>query len=517
MLRRSLGTLALALLASCSDAPESQPTQASSSGARFDILFIAIDDLNDWVGYLGGHPQAQTPNIDRLAARGMAFLNAQSPSDICHASRTAILTGLRPSTSGIYGNGPDWRNQEIFRDKPTLPRFFRDNGYATHGAGKIFHAQTFTANGFAGFNDTTAWEDFFPSLDRQLPDEFGPFEIPANGNSWGRSFDWAPLVAEDYALGDGQVTNWVADRIREAGDGPRFNAAGIYRPHQPWYVPERYFEQFPLDQIVLPPHIEGDLDDVPEAARPGAFNSLANHTWILEEESRWREGVRAYLASVAYADAMVGRLLDALDASGRAERTIVVLWGDHGFHLGEKERWQKYTLWGESLHVPFVVVAPGVTQPGTTSSAPVSLMDIYPTLAELAGLAAPAHVEGRSLVPLLEDPSIPWDHPTLSTYGFGNHAIVSDRYKYIRYNDASEELYDLVEDPNEWTNLAGSEGLEAITAALATHLPAVQAPNLVGAGRPGGPGRGGRGRGGQAPGETPSGDQATAGAEAAAE
>jgi arylsulfatase A-like enzyme len=497
MLRTTFSALALVLIASCSAGPESQqsPAQSEAADARFDILFIAIDDLNDWVGHLGGHPQAQTPNIDRLAARGMAFMNAQSPSAICHAARTAILTGLRPSTSGIYGNGPDWRNQDIFRDKPTLPRFFRDHGYATHGAGKIFHAQTFTANGFAGFNDATAWDAFFPSLDRQLPDEFGPFSIPANGNNWGRSFDWAPLVAEDYALGDGQVTTWVAERILAAGDGPRFNAAGIYRPHQPWYVPESYFEQFPLDQIVLPPHIEGDLEDVPEAARRGAFNSLENHTWVLEEESRWREGVRAYLASVAYADAMVGRLLDALDSSGRADRTIIVLWGDHGFHLGEKERWQKYTLWGESLHVPFVIVAPDVTRPGTTSSAPVSLMDIYPTLAELAGLEAPAHVEGRSLVPLLADPSLPWDHPTLSTYGFGNHAVVSASHKYIRYTDGSEEFYDLVADPNEWTNLAGDEGLANIQQELASYLPAVEAPNLVGR-RGGGPGRGGSGRGG---------------------
>jgi arylsulfatase A-like enzyme len=202
---------------------------------------------------------------------------------------------------------------------------------------------------------------------------------------------------------------------------------------------------------------------------------------------------------VAYADAMVGRLIDALDASGRAGRTIVVLWGDHGFHLGEKERWQKYTLWGESLHVPFVIVAPGVTQAGTTSSAPVSLMDLYPTLAELAGFVPPAHVEGRSLVPLLEDPSLEWDHPTLSTYGFGNHAVVSDRYKYIRYNDNSEELYDLADDPNEWTNLAFVDGFATIRQELGTRIPAVQAPNLVGAGRAGGAGRGGRGRGGTGP------------------
>ena len=206
--------------------------------------------------------------------------------------------------------------------------------------------------------------------------------------------------------------------------------------------------------------VEGDLEDVPEVARRGAFNSLENHTWILEEEGRWREGVRAYLASVAYADAMVGRLLDALDASGRADRTIVVLWGDHGFHLGEKDRWQKYTLWGESLHVPFVVVAPGVTQPGTISSAPVSLMDIYPTLAELAQLKPQPSLEGQSLVPLLDNPARAWKSAAFSVVtapdGIRGEAAVTDRYRYVRWTGPhpDEELFDHRSDPREYTNLA---------------------------------------------------------------
>ena len=489
MTRSVLGVLALVLAVACSESPQpggSEPRARQDE--PYDVLFIAVDDLNDWVGYLGGHPQAQTPNIDRLAARGMAFMNAQSPSAVCHAVRTAILTGLRPSTSGIYGNGPDWRNQEIFRGKQTLPRLFRDNGYATRGAGKIFHAHTYAANGLAGFNDTTAWDEYFPSLDRQLPDELTPFIVPANGGPYGRTFDWAALVAEDYALGDGQVTTWVSERIKAEGDGPRFNAAGIYRPHLPWYVPERYFEMFPLDEVVLPPHIAGDLDDVPDIAKRSTFNSVEIHQWILEDENRWREGVQAYLASIAYADAMVGRLIDALDASGRADRTIIVLWGDHGFHLGEKERWRKFTLWGESLHVPFIIVAPGVTQAGSSTTAPVSLIDIYPTLAELAGLKAPAHVEGRSLVPLLANPSMAWDHPTLSTFGFNNHAVVSDTYKYIRYSDGSEELYDVRQDPNEWTNLAGLDGYEAVKQELGSYMPAENATDLARAGRAGGAG-----------------------------
>jgi len=477
-MRTTIAILLLALAASTARAQAQEP---------YDVLFIAVDDLNDWVGFLGGHPQTQTPNIDRLAARGMAFLNAQSPSAICHAVRTAVLTGLRPSTTGIYGNFPDWRDQAIFQGKPTIPRYFRDNGYSTSGGGKLFHAHTYGEYGLTGFNDTTAWDAYYPSLERQLPDELGPIDIPANGALWGRSFDWAPLVAEDYAIGDGQVTTWVAERLRVAEGGPRFIAAGIYRPHLPWYVPQKYFDKFPLDQIQLPPHLDGDLDDVPDTAKASTLNSVEIHQWVVEQD-RWREGVQGYLASINFADAMVGRLLDALDASGRADRTIIVLWGDHGFHLGEKDRWRKMTLWVESLHVPFIIVAPGVTQPGSQTAAPVSLMDIYPTLVELAGLERPEHVEGRSLVPLLEDPAMDWDHPTLSTYGYGNHAVVSDSFKYIRYADGSEELYDVRKDPNEWSNLAGQRRYRDVERELEQYLPAADAPDLSPPRRPPGTG-----------------------------
>lgn len=207
---------------------------AAQQSESYDILFIAIDDLNDWVGYLDGHPQTETPNIDRLAACGMAFMNAQSPSAVCNASRTAILMGVGPSTSGVYSNAPDWRGLPIFEDKLSLPRFFRSQGYSTRGAGKIFHAHTYVESGMMGFNDPEGWDEFYPSIDRQLPDEFGPFSIPANGGSYGRSFDWAGLAAEDYAMADGQVAEWVAGQLETAASGPRFLAAGIYRPHLPW-------------------------------------------------------------------------------------------------------------------------------------------------------------------------------------------------------------------------------------------------------------------------------------------
>jgi arylsulfatase A-like enzyme len=454
------------------------PLTAAAQAQRPDVLFIAVDDLNDWVGYLGGHPQTKTPNIDRLAARGMAFTNAHSPSALCNPSRTALLTGLRPATTGIYGNAPDWRDVEIFKEIATLPRYFRDSGYRTLGAGKIFHAHTFGASGFAGYNDTTAWDAFYPELNRQLPDEVGPPTRPANGNTVGRTFDWSAVVTDDAAMGDGQVVSWIERQLLAETGSPRFIAEGIYRPHLPWYVPQKYFDLHPLETIELPPYRADDLDDVPEIARPGEFGGVEAHEWITGED-RWAEGVQAYLASVSFADTMVGQLIDALDASGRADNTIIVLWGDHGYHLGEKSRWHKSTLWEESTHVPLIIVVPGVTTPDSRTAHAVSLMDIYPTLAELAGLETPSHVEGRSLVPLLEDPSREWDFPVLTTYGFDNHAVRTDRYRYIRYADGSEELYDHESDPNEWTNLAGDRAYDGLKAELHRALPAQNAADLA--------------------------------------
>jgi arylsulfatase A-like enzyme len=454
------------------------PALCAQETEPYDVLFIAVDDLNDWVGHLGGHPQARTPNIDRLAARGLAFLNAQAPSSLCNPTRTAILTGLAPSSSGVYGNLPDWREVELFADKPTLPRHFRDNGYQSIGAGKIFHAHTFYESGLYGFNDLAAWDAFYPRIDRQLPDELAPPEKPHNENFIYTGFDWYPLVAEDDALGDGQVVSWLEQQILANDDpAPRFVAAGIFRPHLPWYVPEAYFEQFPLEDIELPAHLVNDLDDVPPFGRRSDSYSVELHQWVLATGT-WKEAVQAYLASVAYADEMIGRLLDALDQSGRADRTIIVLWGDHGFHLGEKGRWRKMTLWGDSTHVPFIIVAPGVTTPGTTTGAPVSLMSIYPTLAELTGLPLPDHVEGPSLTPLLRDPDAQWDRPVVSTYGYRNHAVVSEQYRYIRYVDGSEELYDFVADPHEWINLAGDERYSGTIEELARYLPEQDAIDL---------------------------------------
>lgn len=453
--------------------------QAQSTD-RPDVLFIAIDDLNDWVGVLGGHPQAITPNIDALAARGMLFTNAHAPSALCNPSRTAIYTGLAPSTTGVYGNSPDWRGVKRLDGVATIPRYFREQGYRTLGAGKLFHAHSYSAGGFVGYNDLTAWDAYYPSFGRQLPDEMGPLDRPANGNPFTRNIDWAGLVTEDFAMGDGQVVGWGQEQLTAAGDEPRFVAIGIYKPHPPWYVPQKYLDLYPLEDLKLPTVLETDLDDVPAAALRNAFLGdmppMGIYQWIVAADV-WKEGVQAYLASVSFADAMVGQLIDALDRSGRAENTIIVLWSDHGWHLGEKLRWRKSTIWEESTRIPFIVVAPGVTTPGSQTDRAVSLMDLYPTLTALAGLETPGHVEGASLVPLLRDQDAPWEHVALSTFGFMNHAVRSDRYRYIRYSDGSEELYDHETDPQEWINLAADPDFSDIKSGLAEWLPSEDAPD----------------------------------------
>jgi arylsulfatase A-like enzyme len=260
------------------------------------------------------------------------------------------------------------------------------------------------------------------------------------------------------------------------GNRPRLLAVGIFRPHLSWYAPQRHFDRYKVDEIVLPPRKTDDLNDVPPAGLQMAGQRSMDFKLILEED-RYREAVRAYLASISFADALVGRLVDALKASGRADRTIIVLWSDHGWHLGEKDTWHKMTLWRRATRVPLIVVAPGITTPGTRCDRPVDLLDIYPTLVELCGLPGPPQkLDGLSLVPLLKCSNAPRDRPALTTYQRGNHAVSGERYRLIHYQDGSEEFYDITEDPHEWTNLAGNPDYDAARKRLANWLPKIDAP-----------------------------------------
>jgi arylsulfatase A-like enzyme len=441
---------------------------ASTAGpaGKPNVLFIAIDDLNDWVGCLGGYPGVKTPNIDRLAARGVLFTKAYCAAPVCNPSRASLMTGIRPSTSGVYENQQPMRDAPLLKDAITMPQHFMAHGYRVVGGGKIYHG---------GYPDPQSWQEYFPSQQRTQPGNPQPEQRPANGIPGAANFDWAPLDVPESEMGDMKTAEWVSKELARRHDKPFFLACGIFRPHLPWYTPQKYFDMYPLDRIALPVVKEDDLDDVPAEGRRLALRS-GDHKKVSDHQ-QWKKGVQAYLASISFADACVGRVLDALDQSAYAKNTIVVLWSDHGWHLGEKLHWRKFALWEEATRNVFAIAAPGVTKPSTTCARTVSSMDLYPTLIELCGLAPKKELEGVSLTPLLKNPGAKWDRPALTTYERGNHTVRSERWRYIRYHDGGEELYDHDKDEMEWTNLAAKPELSKVKQELAKWLPETDAPD----------------------------------------
>ena len=434
-----------------------------------NILFIAVDDLNDWIEPMGGHSQAKTPNFARLARRSTLFTRAYTAAPACNPSRAALMTGVAPYRSGVYQNDQAWR--PAMPDVETLPQAFMRNGYWAGGAGKIYHGV---------YPDPASWHEYWPSKKVQRGPDPTPAARPANGIAGTGNFDWGPLDVSPAEMSDAKVAEWVSGKLGEAHSKPFFLACGIFRPHLPWFVPRNYFRRFPLEQIELPRVFNSDLADVPQAgvrmARPDR-----DHASVVEH-GQWKHAVQAYLASISFADDMLGEVLDALDESGYADNTIIVLWGDHGWHLGEKHHWRKFALWEEATRVPLMISAPpgtpGLlegTRNGVDSPRPVSLLDLYPTLLELAGIEAAGELDGKSLVPLLRNPEMPWN-PAVMTYGRLNHAVRSDDFRYIRYADGSEELYDHRVDRMEWTNLAADELYAEVKRDLAGWLPVINAP-----------------------------------------
>ena len=439
---------------------------------RPNILFIAVDDLNDWIGALGGHPDTRTPNMDRLAARGTLFTRAYTAAPACNPSRAALLSGIRPSSSGVYNNHQPWK--PVLRDAVTLPQFFKENGYHAAGAGKIFHDRFMSSGKMtaAYLDPSDFWHESLPKGPDIVPENY-----PVSGIRNMMFFDWGPLDIADDAMDDHRVVSWAIEQLNSPHKKPLFLACGLYRPHLPWYAPQKYFELFPLDEITLPEILDQDLADVPPMGRRIA--APETHHKVIDS-GNYRKAVQGYLASIAFADAQIGRLIDALDRSPLAENTIIVLWGDHGWHLVEKQHWRKFTLWEEAARTPLIMVVPGMTEPGARCDRTVSLMDIYPTLAELSGLPIHSSLEGISLRPLLENPEAEWERPALTTHGPNNHAIRSERWRYIRYSDGTEELYDHVADPMEWTHLAGAPEHVGVKKELAKWLPQVNAPGAPG-------------------------------------
>jgi arylsulfatase A-like enzyme len=420
-----------------------------------NVLFIPVDDLNHWVGYTGRNPQCKTPNIDRLAAMGVSFTNAHCAAPACGPSRAALWSGIRPHTSGCYVNGDPWKRH--IKEGLNLNAHFKKNGYYTAAMGKTYHSSA------SGLKSVYASEwDEYPPTTRENSAGRGPTKYEGYHEP-------LPLILHDKDLPDWHTVDFCIDRMTQERDKPFFIACGLIKPHLPWAVPRKYYEMYPREDVQLPPHREDDLDDLPKAGVRMA-GPEKDHAKFLKS-GRWKDAVQSYLATIAYVDMNVGRLLDAYEASPQRDNTIIVFWGDHGWHLGEKQHWRKFALWEEATRTPFIWVAPGVTKPGTICDRPVDFMSIYPTLCELATLALPKHLEGKSIVPLLENPKSKWDGVALTTHGYLNHAIRDGRYRYIRYADGSEELYDHKNDPYEFTNLAGDNDMAAIKEKLAVHLP----------------------------------------------
>jgi len=445
--------------------------QEQKAPVKPNVLFIAIDDMNDWTTLFDPDSPIKTPNLERLARRGCFFTRAYCAVAACNPSRTAILTGLRPTTSGIYSNNQEWK--KLLPDVVTLPQYFMQNDYIAKGGGKIFH------HGRTGADreDNPSFQEFFKlRIHAHKPNSNynGYRKGPGLGALSSTSWDWgehdAPKQTDEYTVE--YIVNVMENHPKNMS---LFLAAGIFSPHLPFWAPPGTFKRYPFDETRLPPMPENDLDDVPAIGKRMA----ATEHFIWENTSlppvnrpgSLKKMVQCYQASADFADEMVGRLMEKLDATGIADNTIIVLWADHGYHLGDKQACVKFTLWEKANHVPFIIVAPGITEPGSRCNQAVSLVDIYPTLIELAGLPPKDDLDGLSLVPLLINPDSEWERPAIMTMGKGNHAVRTERWRYIRYNDGTEELYDHENDPWEWTNLAGNPAYEKVIAEHKKWLP----------------------------------------------
>ena len=426
------------------------PVTPTGALKKPNVLVICIDDLNDWVGFLGGHPQVKTPNLDALARQSTVFRRAYCNAPVCNPSRSSAWSGLSVQDTKVFDN-----NTDVLTVTPRavlLPYYLAENGYESHLLGKVFHS-------YEGPTDPVPAT--VPASNKTCS---GYPTTPTQG-----LFDWAALDLDDSAMADYQNVQSAQEFLARQHNSPFMLTVGMLRTHVGWYVPKKYFDQYPLDSIQVPNVPANDLDDLPWSAKANALQFQFHR--CITSQGLWASAVQAYLASISFVDAQIGRLLAALRASPHADNTMVVLWSDNGFHLGEKFHWHKLALWEPATRIPFVIRLPGQTQ-GNTVDAPVSLIDMMPTMLDYCGVAEPYAMAGRSLRPVIENPATPWEHPVLTTKDQKNHAIRTSRWRYIRYANGDQELYDALADPHEWTNLAKDPAQAQVIAQLDALMPA---------------------------------------------
>lgn len=457
-----LGTMAsLAALVSACSTPRS--SSRGLQGELPNFLFLSIDDLNDWIGVLGTNANVKTPNIDALARSGMLFTNAHAQAPICSPSRASLMSGLYPHQTGLYGQVDDDKLRGSIRAvSPTsfLTEYMNENGYYTAGRGKLFHK---------GAPEGT-FDEFFREGD------FGP--KPSQRMKWDSNrthTDWGAFPATDEGMIDYKTARWSESWLQKSHPKPFFLGLGMIRPHVPWHAPQKWFDMYPLEDIKLPPWLATDMDDIPLAGKTlTAVPQMPSIEWAIEN-NEWRPILQAYLASISFVDYCVGIAIDALRSSAYAENTYIILFSDHGYHLGEKSRFAKMSLWERSTRVPLIISGPGVSVGKTHAT--VGLVDLYPTILDLAGLPENQENSGQSLKPLLKGIS-PEQRSITTEYGKDNFAVVDERYRYIRYANGDEELYDHAEDPHEWNNIADNPDLFPIKQRLSKHIPLDTKPSI---------------------------------------
>ena len=455
----------VSLLSGCSG---SVTDPATSNTSRPNFLFLPIDDLNDWIGVLGTNTNVKTPHIDALAQSAMLFTNAHAQAPICGPSRASLMSGLYPHQTGMYGQISDDKLRGAVNavgPTPFLTESLKDNGYYTAGRGKVFHK---------GAPEGTFHEYF-------REEGFGP--KPPKRMKWQSNrthTDWGAFPESDDGMFDYQTANWGAEWLSKTHEEPFFLGLGMIRPHAPWHAPQKWFDMYPLEDIELPPWLKEDMADIPPSGVSLAdVPQMPTIGWAIEN-NEWRPILQAYLASVSFMDHCIGIALEALRTSAYADNTYIILFSDNGYHLGEKSRFAKMSLWERSTRVPLIIAGPGV-KTGQTN-APVGLIDLYPTVLEMAGLPENPYNAGLSLMPFLKGEG-QTRRPITSVYGKDNFAVIDENYRYIRYANGDEELYDRAKDPNEWDNIAGNPQYDEVKAKLSAEIPAKTAVSIkVGAG-----------------------------------
>ena len=425
-----------------------------AKAAKPNVLFIAVDDLNNWISPIQNFSNVKTPNFERLAKMGVTFTNAHVQAPLCGPSRASIMTGLRPSTSGIYGMTPDNKirrpGNPATKDITFLPEQFSNNGYHTMGIGKLFHVHAPDSL----FNESGGRvRGFGPYPKKRFV--WNGFGKGIRGTHGKTNTDWGAFPENDTLMPDHQSVNWVTERLHRDYDKPFFMGLGFLRVHVPLYVPQKWFDLYPLETIETPPYKSDDLNDIPPVGMKINDLPMMPSTEWAKESGEWKKIVQAYLACISYVDYELGRVLDALESSKYSDNTVIVLWSDHGYRLGEKGTFAKHALWETATKAPLMFAGPNLPK-GKKIDTPVEMLSIYPTLLELSGLPTYKRNEGYSLVDMMQQDKGLAGSKAITTFGMNNHAIKMDKYRYIQYEDGKEEFYDHRLDPNEWKNEAGN-------------------------------------------------------------